>query len=71
MLKFCVLCDFQPMGASDYLEMARHFDTVFIRNVPRLTLSMKDQAKRFTTLIDNFYDKKVYLWQTSPYCFIH
>lgn len=49
----------QPMGASDYLEMARLFDTVFIRRVPILTLSLKDQARRFTTLIDNFYDNKV------------
>ncbi|XP_075869743.1 lactation elevated protein 1 homolog B isoform X2 [Nelusetta ayraudi] len=48
-----------PLGASDYLEMARIFDTVFIRNVPMLTLTLKDQARRFTTLIDNFYDKKV------------
>lgn len=50
---------FQPLGACDYLEMARIFDTVFIRNVPMLTLTLKDQARRFTTLIDNFYDQKV------------
>ncbi|CAN9507838.1 unnamed protein product [Ophioblennius macclurei] len=57
-------CTFQELcgrdlGASDYLEMARTFDTVFIRHVPLLTVSTKDQARRFTTLIDNFYDKKV------------
>uniref|UniRef100_A0A3Q2FCW0 AFG1 like ATPase b n=1 Tax=Cyprinodon variegatus TaxID=28743 RepID=A0A3Q2FCW0_CYPVA len=55
---FDELCG-KPMGASDYLEMARIFDTVFIRHVPILTLTLKDQARRFTTLIDNFYDKKV------------
>uniref|UniRef100_I3K6H0 AFG1 like ATPase b n=1 Tax=Oreochromis niloticus TaxID=8128 RepID=I3K6H0_ORENI len=55
---FDELCG-RALGASDYLEMARLFDTVFIRRVPVLTLSMKDQARRFTTLIDNFYDKKV------------
>uniref|UniRef100_A0A3P9NDC1 AFG1 like ATPase b n=1 Tax=Poecilia reticulata TaxID=8081 RepID=A0A3P9NDC1_POERE len=49
----------KPTGASDYLEMARIFDTVFIRHVPKLTLTLKDQARRFTTLIDNFYDHKV------------
>uniref|UniRef100_A0A3B4VBG3 AFG1 like ATPase b n=1 Tax=Seriola dumerili TaxID=41447 RepID=A0A3B4VBG3_SERDU len=49
----------RPLGASDYLEMARLFDTVFIRHVPRLTLTLKDKARRFTTLIDNFYDNKV------------
>lgn len=51
---------FQPLGASDYLEMARLFDTVFIRHVPMLTLTLKDKARRFTTLIDNFYDNKVH-----------
>lgn len=55
---------FQPLGASDYLEMARLFDTVFIRHVPMLTLTLKDQARRFTTLIDNFYDNKVSDGQT-------
>nr|XP_061843247.1 lactation elevated protein 1 homolog B-like [Nerophis lumbriciformis] len=55
---FHELCG-RSLGASDYLEMARLFDTVFIRHVPVLTLAMKDQVRRFTTLIDNFYDKKV------------
>ncbi|TKS75589.1 Lactation elevated protein 1 -like protein B [Collichthys lucidus] len=55
---FDELCG-RPLGASDYLEMARLFDTVFIRHVPMLTLTRKDQARRFTTLIDNFYDNKV------------
>ncbi|XP_062407535.1 lactation elevated protein 1 homolog B isoform X2 [Sardina pilchardus] len=55
---FQELCD-QPLGASDYLEMSRVFDTVFIRNIPRLSLRMKNQARRLTTLIDNFYDQKV------------
>lgn len=49
----------QPLGSSDYLEIARLFDTVFIRHVPVLTVTVKDQARRFINLIDNFYDKKV------------
>ncbi|XP_048452972.1 lactation elevated protein 1 homolog B isoform X3 [Rhincodon typus] len=52
------LCD-KPLGASDYLEMTKHFDTVFIRNIPTLTLAKKTQARRFITLIDAFYDHKV------------
>ncbi|XP_029903757.1 lactation elevated protein 1 homolog B isoform X2 [Myripristis murdjan] len=55
---FDELCS-RPLGAGDYLEMARVFDTVFIRHVPMLTLTLKDQARRFITLIDNFYDNKV------------
>ncbi|XP_056619741.1 lactation elevated protein 1 homolog B [Triplophysa dalaica] len=55
---FQELCE-RPLGAVDYLEIARCFDTVFIRNVPQLRVGMKDQARRFITLIDNFYDQKV------------
>ncbi|XP_073689062.1 lactation elevated protein 1 homolog B-like, partial [Garra rufa] len=55
---FQELCE-RPLGAGDYLEIAQHFDTVIIRNVPPFRLGMKDQARRFTTLIDNFYDQKV------------
>ncbi|XP_057679401.1 lactation elevated protein 1 homolog B isoform X2 [Corythoichthys intestinalis] len=53
------MCFCQALGAGDYLEMARLFDTVFIRHVPVLTRRMKDQVRRFTTLVDNFYDSKV------------
>ncbi|XP_029984958.1 lactation elevated protein 1 homolog B [Sphaeramia orbicularis] len=55
---FDELCS-RPMGAVDYLEMAQVFDTVFIRHVPMLTLALKNEARRFITLIDNFYDNKV------------
>ncbi|XP_058249562.1 lactation elevated protein 1 homolog B isoform X1 [Hemibagrus wyckioides] len=55
---FQELCE-RPLGASDYLEIARHFDTVIIRNVPRLKVALKDQARRLVTLIDIFYDQKV------------
>lgn len=50
---------FQPLGASDYLEMSRLFDTVFIRHIPLLTLNKKTQARRLITLVDAFYDHKV------------
>lgn len=52
------LCD-RPLGASDYLEISRQFDTVFIRNIPLLTMNKKTQARRLITLIDAFYDHKV------------
>ncbi|KAI4539376.1 hypothetical protein MG293_010768 [Ovis ammon polii] len=48
-----------PLGASDYLELSRNFDTVFLRNIPQFTLAKRTQARRFITLIDNFYDFKV------------
>lgn len=51
---------FQPLGASDYLEISRLFDTVFIRHIPLLTLNKKTQARRLITLVDALYDHKVH-----------
>uniref|UniRef100_A0A3Q3B9C7 AFG1 like ATPase a n=1 Tax=Kryptolebias marmoratus TaxID=37003 RepID=A0A3Q3B9C7_KRYMA len=55
---FDELCD-RPLGASDYLEISRLFDTVFIRHIPLLTLNKKTQARRLITLVDALYDHKV------------
>ncbi|XP_019393408.1 PREDICTED: lactation elevated protein 1 isoform X1 [Crocodylus porosus] len=52
------LCD-RPLGASDYLEVSANFDTVFVRNIPLLTMAQRTQARRFITLIDTFYEHKV------------
>ncbi|XP_063110048.1 AFG1-like ATPase isoform X2 [Cavia porcellus] len=52
------LCE-RPLGASDYLELSRNFDTLFLRNIPQFTLAKRTQARRFITLIDNLYDFKV------------
>ncbi|KAB0401170.1 hypothetical protein E2I00_011380 [Balaenoptera physalus] len=51
------LCE-RPLGASDYLELSKNFDTVFLRNIPQFTLAKRTEARRFITLIDNFYDFK-------------
>ncbi|XP_052607494.1 AFG1-like ATPase isoform X4 [Peromyscus californicus insignis] len=52
------LCE-RPLGASDYLELSKNFDTVFVRNIPQFSLAKRTEARRFITLIDNFYDYKV------------
>ncbi|XP_013413505.1 AFG1-like ATPase [Lingula anatina] len=54
------LCE-RPLGAVDYLEMSKEFDTVFVKNIPILSLSNKTAARRFITMIDTFYDNKVRL----------
>jgi cell division protein ZapE len=51
----------KPMGPADFLCIADHFHTVFLRNVPRLTARNRDRAWRFVTLIDAFYERKVKL----------
>lgn len=52
------LCE-RPLGASDYLEISKNFDTVIIRNIPQFSLEKRTQVGRFIILIDNFYDFKV------------
>ncbi|XP_034015942.1 AFG1 like ATPase a isoform X2 [Thalassophryne amazonica] len=50
------LCD-RPLGPSDYLEISRLFDTVFIRHIPLLTANKKSQARRLITLVDSLYSR--------------
>lgn len=58
---------FQPLGASDYLEISKHFDTVFVRDIPLLTMAKRTQAHRFITLIDTFYEHKV---RAKPFLYV-
>jgi len=57
---FAELCD-RPLGAADYLAIARHFHTVFIDHIPVMGAASRDQARRFTLLIDTLYDEGVKL----------
>mmetsp|Transcript_109865 Transcript_109865/g.342444 ORF Transcript_109865/g.342444 Transcript_109865/m.342444 type:complete len:799 (-) Transcript_109865:75-2471(-) len=58
------LCD-RPLGAADYLAIASAFHTVFISNIPKLTLQERDQVRRFITLIDAFYERHTKLVCTA------
>jgi cell division protein ZapE len=49
----------RALGPADYLEVANEFSTIFIANIPILTLEVRDQARRFVTLIDTLYEKNV------------
>lgn len=55
---FAQLCE-QPLGAEDYLTIARTFHTVFLENVPVLRYDRRNEAKRLMNLIDALYDKRV------------
>lgn len=57
---FSDLCD-KPLGAADYLAVATAFHTLFITDIPRLTLQERDQVRRFITLIDALYEKQTKL----------
>ncbi|CAG8461031.1 6430_t:CDS:2 [Diversispora eburnea] len=49
----------QPLSAADYLELTKHYNTIILTDIPRLSLSMKNEARRFITFIDAVYDTKV------------
>jgi cell division protein ZapE len=57
---FEALCD-GPRSASDYVEIARDFHTVFVSGVPVLADGANDPARRFIALVDEFYDRNVKL----------
>ncbi|MFJ3046389.1 cell division protein ZapE [Herbaspirillum chlorophenolicum] len=57
---FATLCG-GPRSQNDYLELAGQFQTVFLSDIPRMSAAMSSEARRFTWLIDVFYDHKVKL----------
>jgi cell division protein ZapE len=52
-------------GASDYLAVAREFHTVIVVGVPQMGPEMRNEAIRFTKLIDALYENKVKLFATA------
>ncbi len=57
---FAAICG-GPRAQTDYLELARDYHTVFISNIPRLESRDAAEARRFTWLVDVFYDHRVKL----------
>ncbi len=61
---FYEICD-GPRGAADYIEIARQFQTVFIEDIPQMDDASNDRARRFITMVDEFYDRNVKLIVTA------
>lgn len=57
---FHTLCG-GPRSQNDYLEIASRFHTVILSSVPEMSAAMSSEARRFTWLIDVFYDNRVKL----------
>jgi len=57
---FRELCD-KPRGSTDYIEIARAFNTVMLSRVPQLLEEDANAARRFITMVDEFYDRNVKL----------
>jgi cell division protein ZapE len=51
----------EPRGAADFLAVAQRFHTVILVGIPVMTREMRNEAARFTTLIDALYEHRVKL----------
>ena len=61
---FGAICD-GPRGQADYIELSRRFHTVLISNVPCFGRENDNARRRFTWLVDEFYDRRVKLVLTA------
>ncbi len=57
---FDALCN-GPRSQNDYIELARIYHAVLVSDVPIFTTRIEDQARRFISLVDEFYDHNVKL----------
>lgn len=55
---FSDLCE-KPLGAPDYLAIARAYHTVILSDVPVMPQRMRNEGKRMVTLIDALYEAHV------------
>lgn len=61
---FDALCG-GPRSQNDYLELARGFHTVLLSGIPQMSAAQANEARRFTWLVDVFYDARVKLICTA------
>lgn len=61
---FAQLCD-TALGAIDYIEIASEFSTILLADIPQMDRNMRNEAKRFVTLVDELYEHKVNLICTA------
>jgi len=58
--RFADICD-GPRSQADYIEIARWYPSVIISGLPLFDATCDDQARRFISLVDEFYDRRVKL----------
>ena len=51
----------RPLGAADYLALARRYGAFFIDRIPQMGPESRNEAKRFVTLLDALYDARAKL----------
>ena len=48
----------KPLGAQDYLALARRYHTIFVDGIPIMNSDRRNEARRFITFIDTLYDRR-------------
>lgn len=54
-----------PFGPADYITICNHFHTIFVEDIPQMTIYQKNEARRFLSFIDAVYESKVKLFCTA------
>jgi protein AFG1 len=49
----------QPLSSADYLELMKYYNTIILTSIPQMNFALRNEARRFITLIDALYDTKV------------
>lgn len=66
MFDFAEICQGEH-GPGDYISILSNYHTVILDNVPAMTLKMKNEARRFITLLDAIYESKCRLIMRSDH----
>lgn len=61
---FTELCG-SPLGPADYITICNHFHTIFVEDIPQMTIYQKNEARRFLSFIDAAYESKVKMFCTA------
>lgn len=48
----------RALGAADYIALARRYGTIFMDRIPAMEPAMRNEAKRFVTLVDAVYEAR-------------
>ncbi|ODV79181.1 phosphatases II [Suhomyces tanzawaensis NRRL Y-17324] len=63
-LDFAQICQ-GLYSSSDYITLASRYRTIILDNVPIMTIKMKNEARRFITLLDAIYESKCQLYMRT------
>ena len=58
MFDFEAICN-SPMGSSDFLSICRNFHTIFIKDIPYISVEHRNLTRRFILLVNTYISYKL------------